>query len=198
MDTGLKNIQLPNFIVADFYKETLVVLEDVTIAPQKIEIPAATIAPTTTTPTPSPAPMPTKPVASTTAKWFLGDNKKGISILVNDETAVYLNDESLNFLSTILGACKLNLGDVAIINLANQAVNFATLKEKLQPQYYLLFSVTANQIELPFTVPHYQVQAYGGSSFLLAPSLQNMLGTGQEAKLEKSKLWLSLKKMFNI
>ncbi len=202
MNTSLKNIQLPQFIIADFYKECLVVLDDMQ-STNKVLQTIETTKPTTTSfinekENTNHTPPKPKLVATPAAKWFLGDNKKSIAILVKDETAVYLNDESLNFLSSILGACKLNLGDVAIINQANQAVNFTILKEKLQPKQYLLFNVNANDIELPFTVPNYQVQQYSGSNFLIAPSLQNMLGNTQEAKLEKSKLWLSLKKMFNI
>jgi hypothetical protein len=111
---------------------------------------------------------------------------------------VFRQDESLQFLSSILEACKLNLGDVAIVNYQNDSVNYSYLKEKLSSQYILLFNVSSKEIQMPFTVPNYQVQAHDNCQFLLAPGLDTMLGSTLEAKLEKSKLWLSLKKMFAI
>ena len=93
---------------------------------------------------------------------------------------------------------KLNLGDVSIINFYNEPIDYQQIKEKLSPSYLLLLGVTALQIKLPFSVPHFQVQKYDNCQVLLAPSLENMLGNSQEAKLEKSKLWLCLKKMFTI
>ena len=85
-----------------------------------------------------------------------------------------------------------------IINYAKNNYSYAELTERLAPEFLLLLDVTAKEIQLPFTVPHYQIQQYNHCKFLLTPSLGNMLGDTQEAKLEKSKLWLSLKKMFNI
>jgi len=131
-------------------------------------------------------------------KWFLGENKKNVVIAVKDEEAVYLRDEWLQFLSTILGACKLNLGDVAILNYAKTNYSYSELTEKLAPEFLLLLDISAKEIQLPFTVPNYQIQQYNNCKFLLSPSLEIIQGESQEAKLEKSKLWLSLKKMFNI
>lgn len=185
MATDLNNITLPDFILADLYKHSLVVMDD--------EKPTAKVLPTIEELLPQ-----TEKIIHQPEKMFLGDNKKGIVIVVKEKDAVYLNDESLNFLSSILGACKLNLGDVAIVNFLTQSFQYVALKEKLQPNFILLFDVAANDINLPFTLPFYQVQQYDHCAILSAPSLQNMLGTTQEAKLEKSKLWLSLKKMFSI
>lgn len=199
MDTDLENIQLPSFILAGLYKDSLVVLDDVQLGGKVLQTdekqPVAAEEKAVTEPLAATVP---NMVAHQPQKSYLGDNKKNISILVSDPVAVYLNDDSLNFLSTILGACKLNLGDVAIINHLQQPQQFASLKEKLDPKFVLLFEVSPTDINLPFTIPQYQVQPYNNCSFLYAPSLQKMLGDGQEAKLEKSKLWLSLKKMFNI
>ncbi len=168
--------QLPDFIVADLYKNSLVIIntgEPVISKPAEL-----------------------KPVVN--REWYLGNNQKKITIVVSNKEAAYLDDEALQFLSAILGACKLNLGDVAIVNYANDPVSYATIKEKLSPAFLLLFDVSARQVQLSFTVPFYQVQQYDQCQFLLAPSLKKMLGDSQEAKLEKSKLWLCLKKMFTV
>jgi hypothetical protein len=171
------NIQLPDFLIADLYRHSIVMVNEDPQAEKQ-------------------APQPEKPL--TARQWYLGSNLQKITLIVSEKETVYLADESLQFLSAILGACKLNLGDVAIVNFENDPLEYAALKEKLSPQHLLLFGVTAKQIALPFTVPYYQVQQYDNCSFLLAPTLTVMLGDSQEAKLEKSKLWLCLRKMFNV
>ncbi|MEO7530299.1 MAG: hypothetical protein ABIS69_02775 [Sediminibacterium sp.] len=170
-------IQLPDFLIADLYKHSIVLAGD---EPKKERTQLK------------------KEVPATERQWYLGSNLQKITLLVREKEAVYLPDASLHFLSNILGACKLNLGDVAIVNFHNDPVDYAFLKEKLTPTFILLFGVTAQEVQLPFSIPYYQVQKYDGRQFLLNPSLDTMLGDGQEAKLEKSKLWLSLKKMFNV
>ena len=170
-------LQLPGFLIADLYKNSLVILDDV---------PKTVI--TTTK----------KGKTTENRQWYLGSNLQKITILVNEKDAVYLGDESLQFLSAILGACKLNLGDVAIVNHLNDPLVYTEIKEKLSPAFLILFGVDAKDIRLSFTIPHYQVQKYDNSQILLVPELGAMLGNSQEAKLEKSKLWLCLKKMFAI
>lgn len=170
-------IQLPDFVISDLYKNQLVVIEEALVGtklPKKEELT-----------------VPAKPE-------FLGNNQKNICILVKDTQAVYLNDHSLQFLSAILTACKLNLGDVAIVNFSKTALHYPSLKEWLSPKYMLVFDIGATTLQLPFNLPTYQVQAYDTCSFLFAPSLDQMTADTREAKIEKSKLWLSLKTMFNI
>jgi hypothetical protein len=167
------NLQLPDFLLADLYKNVLVELND--------EVPVKE-----------------KEPKVTTQQWFLGENRKHVVIVVKDEEAVYLRDEWLNFLSSILSACKLNLGDTAIVNYAKTNCTYEELSAKLAPQFLLIFDLTAKELQIPFTIPHYQIQPYNNRSFLMAPALETMLGNTQESKLEKSKLWLSLKKMFNV
>jgi hypothetical protein len=169
-----KNLQLPDFIIADMYKKDLVAYEGEKKSEKK-EIKA--------------------PVNK---KWYLGENKKNVLIALNDGEAVFLRDEWLQFLSAILQACKLNLADVAIINLANQELTYKKVSEELKPQFYILFDINLKNFQLPFIVPNYQIQQYNQAKFLLAVSLLEINNSTQEAKLEKSRLWLSLKKMFNI
>lgn len=169
--------QLPDFLIAELYKNSLVIMDnEPKLAERKTE--------------------PNK--AITERQWFLGSNLRKITLLVHENEAVYLPDDSLQFLSNILGACQLNLGDVAIVNHSNDPVTYAFLKETLAPACLLLFGVTAHDAELPFTIPHYQVQQYDDCQILLAPPLHTFLGNTQGDRLEKSKLWLCLKKMFSV
>ncbi len=179
--------RLPDFVLAGLYKSSLVITEDA-------RSPVNTLVKDDTLPVTPPPSVP----AAAPKQWYLGNNGKHIVIIVQDASAVYLNDESLQFLSNILSACKLNLGDVAIVNTHQQPVLFSFLKTQLQPRVLLAFDIHLQQLQLPFTIPHYQVQPYDQCQFLSAPPLQAMLGESKEAKLEKSKLWLSLKKIFQL
>jgi hypothetical protein len=131
-------------------------------------------------------------------KLYLGDYKKNVVVLVDDAANVFLDDESLQFLSGILNACKLNLSHIALINFNKNNLKFAALKKELKPEYLLLFGITALQIELPFTMPDYQVQQYSNCKILIAPALTDLNNASAKAVAEKKKLWSSLKNMFSI
>ena len=195
MEANFGKIHLPDFLLVDLFKNNLVLYDD-KMTVKKV------VATENEKPIITSLTIPMIPIKKqeiiTPKKWFLGDNKKQILILVKDIEAVYLRDEWLQFLTNILGACKLNIGDVAIVNYANNPINFTALNEQLNPQFYLLFDVASQDIQLPFTVPNYQLQKFGNATFLLAPSLALMQGTTEAVKMEKSRLWLSLKKLFDI
>lgn len=215
----MQNI-LPDFILADLYPNSLVLVEGHP-APQQAAVaettPGATkastaAAETAQTPTPEAA-APTAPAAPAAVapaeatptvkaakpqQWFLGNNGKKITILVSEPDAVYLNEDHLNFLTKILGACQLNIGDVAIVNTLQQPITFNEIKKELDPEVCILFGVEPENIQLPFTVPYYQVQQFGPTRFLLAPAFTSFNEQAADAKLEKTKLWVSLKKIFNL
>ncbi|MBS1641398.1 MAG: hypothetical protein JST94_09925 [Bacteroidetes bacterium] len=178
MENELANITLPNTTIVNLYSKHLVILDDANTNTKKV------IEPTIEN--------------KTNELFFLGDNKKNIAICINDETATHLRNEWLQLLTNILAACKLNIGDVAIINLNKQSATFLQLKEKINPAYCILFGVKTNMLDLSFIIPDYKIQQHNACSFVIAPSLSLMEGNTQEAKLEKSKLWLSLKQMFNL
>lgn len=183
-------IQLPDFIIADLYKDSLVIADDLRgkIVSQNqenkiTELPKATGE---------------KQPEQKAKKHFLGENKKNIVILVSDKENVFLGDESLQLLTGILAACKLNLADVAIINHHNTGYNYQQLKQELQPKHVFMFDVTPQQIQLPFTMPQYQKQPHDNCIFLTVPSLKIMQPNTKEAKVEKSKLWVCLKGIFEV
>lgn len=131
-------------------------------------------------------------------KWYLGNYEKKFIVLVNDEQNVYLSEKELEFLTGILNACKMNLAHVALINFKNHPVQFRQMKKELQPQFIVGFGINALQIELPFSMPDYQVQQYDGCAILTAPGLDQLNAATPAAKAEKTKLWNSLKKMLNL
>lgn len=123
----------------------------------------------------------------------LGKNLKHIIILVANKEAAFLPDDELNFLLGILSACKLNMDDVGIVNLAkNEALSYTQISSDLKAEKLLLFGVKPDDIQLPLSFPQYQLQRYNEQLYLAAPALSNL----QDNKDEKLKLWNSLKQIF--
>lgn len=178
-------IELPDFAIAEIFAESLVLVEENTSAVAvKKEKPAENVRP--------------KAVAVSEKKFYLGDNLKKIAVLVNDRNNIFLDDESLAQLTKILTACKITIADIALINIANSPINYAALKETLTPAVFLFFGVDAIAVELPFTIPYYQVQHYAESKFIFSPALASITGNSEDEKKEKLKLWNGLKKIFGI
>ena len=119
----------------------------------------------------------------------LGKNAKGICIYTQDDNAPAIADADLQFLLSVLTACKLGLDDVVIINLAA-----AHGSASAEGQIIILFDVQPAQLGLPIHFPHYQVQAFNGKQYLSAPAL-TIISQNQTAKKE---LWTSLKKLFSL
>lgn len=165
---SLDNIQLPAIAIQDLYKNSLVDLnnhqDDI-----KQDAHAATLP-------------------------YLGNNLKKICIAVNDNDALYLSDEMLNFLLGILSACKLSMADVALVNTAKHHFTYTDIQEQLQAATVLLFGIPPGRLQLPMQFPSYQLQKFNNQVYLAAPELQNL----QQDKAEKTKLWNSLKQVFNL
>jgi len=180
------DIQLPPFVLADLYKNTLVLATDA--------VKVATQPPTQVTQKAAETKAEIVPPAQ--KQWYLGDNKRGIVIVVRDENAVFINDEWLETLSKLLAALKINLADIAIVNTVQTAVDFTRLKE-INARHIILFGVTTEQIQMPFAIPYYQVQNYAGCTILAAPvvTLAPPAQTTDGIKAEKRKLWESLKRI---
>lgn len=185
--------QLPDFVLANLFPNSLVIEEaSVKAAPAPASNKNTSVSETVL------ASVSTGPVLERPEKWYLGNNGKNITILVHEPEAAFLSEGSLDFLTKILGACKLNMGDVAVINIARYQAQFLEIKQDLNPLISLLFNVSAPTVKLPFTVPYYQVQEYGGCKFLMAPALSLYDGDSADSKIEKTKLWGSLKLIFNL
>lgn len=169
----LNNIKLPVFVIADLYHSYLVE-ENVEMPEDKEHIIKM----------------------EKNLKWkSLGSNDKNILIIVNSDEAVYLPDNELTFLTGVLTACKLSLADVAIVNTYHyQDVNYKELTNFFASKIVLLFDIEPTAFGLPMRFPNYQIQAFCGNSFLYAPSLKQL----ENDRVEKSKLWVCLKRLFNI
>lgn len=179
-------IQLPDFLIADLYKNSLVEVENAKeaaqIPPQKDTVLTSEFVP---------------PQQHTSMK-YLGQNEKNIAVILNTNEAAYVNDSDLQFLTNILRACNLHLGDIAIINTDIQPVTFSGLKEHLSAKHVLLFGVEPGDIKLPFSIPQFQVQQYADCTIITAPPLAELNAPTSDGKLIKTKLWVSLQRCFDL
>ncbi|MBX2925642.1 MAG: hypothetical protein KF746_25820 [Chitinophagaceae bacterium] len=162
---SLRNIKLPYTVITDLYTAPLIQLAEE-------------------------AESDSKPAVK-----FLGSNQKQITILVNITEAPFLPDKSFNFLAGILAACKLTVADVAVINLNSLAdKRYQQIQAVTSPTVMLLFGLDGSDIHLPLQFPDFQVQRYGGITYLAAPSLEIVEGD----KAIKAKLWGCLKSVFQL
>ncbi|MFT3947333.1 MAG: hypothetical protein QM763_10205 [Agriterribacter sp.] len=138
----------------------------------------------------------TKPAKEQTdAIKYLGSNKKNISILVKAADAPFLNDQLFNFLAGILNACKLNMADVALINiLSANNTGYTVINSITNPGKIILFDVSTQDISLPMQFPHFQVQQFNNVMYLSAPALHII----EADKAIKAQLWVSLKQLFQL
>ena len=135
-----------------------------------------------------------KSVATQTIN-FLGNNRKHILVIVNDDRVTYLTDQELTFFTKVLGACELGLEDVAIVNwshLPNK--NYQALLDELQSKTVLLFNLTPIEFGLPLHFPPFQTQEFDQRIYLQAPSLASI----EQDVTAKKQLWTALKKLFSI
>jgi hypothetical protein len=213
---SLTNIKLPDFVIEDLYRRSLIqpTASDFGGVPQAMPEgpmpqPEARIVaepqPVTKTPIKEPvvekAPekiieaLPVK-AAEPAAYKILGNNKKQITVVVNCPNDVFVPEADLQFLTKMLGACKLNMADVAIVNHATAAVAIERVKLQLQPKYVLLFGVEPGTIQLPISFPSFKEQAYAGTTYLFTPALSELNLETEDAKVLKRKLWDCLKRIF--
>ena len=173
----LNNIDLPKNLVAELYPDVLVIpYDDSSHISANIDVPETT-----------------NMIGN---EWIsLGNNEKKITLIVNYKNSKHLPDDELSFLSEILSACRLSMGDVAILNTNNyNDLNYKKLFENMEPAKVILLGVDPVQIQLPVVFPEFQIQSFSKTSFLFSPPLQEL----RNDKILKSKLWVCLKQFFGI
>ncbi|MDR0791738.1 MAG: hypothetical protein LBE82_00400 [Chitinophagaceae bacterium] len=181
--------KLPDFVIADLYKNSLVIIGDevtnntheISKADKNTELPDAD-----------------KPDIAKPALQWLGDNNKFITIVVNDPANAFISDAAFNFLTNILAACKLTIADVAIINLAKKEYDYREIIDALHSKYLLIFGIDARTLNIPVSLSNYSPEEKNNCRFLSAVSLEMMNQNTDEAKKEKGKLWSCLKKIFSL
>lgn len=170
---SLNNLQLPRLLIAELYKNSLIDYSN----SKNLE----------------------GTIPSTTKVYkTLGSNARRFCIAVDNPGVAFLQEEELLFITRMLTACNLNLGDVAIINHGTEKINVIALKQQLQPFQILLFGIEPMAIMLPFNFTSFEPYEYENCTFLYAPPLADLNDETPEGKKLKRKLWDCLKTMFQI
>ena len=180
---SLNDIHLPLTAIADLYKTVLIADKDFIIPEKKTGISEV------------PGIKELKQTNQPPALSFLGTNKKQIVIIVNYQDALYIPDDKLAFLTTILTACKLNLADIALLNFANASkISYKDFFETVPAKSVLFFGVNPDMLSVPMNFPFFQVQHFDNVNYLSSPPLDEI----ETDKTLKGNLWTSLKKIFNL
>ena len=129
---------------------------------------------------------------------YLGEHLKQVTSIVKDELAVYLNENDLTLLSSILSACKLTLADIALINVAQQKLSLHEILNVLPSKLVMIFDVSSTTLKIKLPTTLYKSIQLGDTYLLFSNSLSLMQGGDQSAKLEKGKLWAILKSLFQL
>lgn len=126
---------------------------------------------------------------------YLGENKKKTLVVVNYEDVAHIPDKQLFFVTKLLGACNLNLADVAILNFHHYtSADFDNIINHFKPKVVLLFGTEPGDFGMPMIFPQFQVQGYKDAVSVSSPSLDLI----EPDKTLKGKLWVCLKKIFNL
>ncbi|MEO6639236.1 MAG: hypothetical protein ABIN25_13240 [Ginsengibacter sp.] len=126
---------------------------------------------------------------------FLGGNLKNIAFVVNVQESKFVTDSQLNFLSGLVNACHVSLDDIAVVNIAGQKfISYLDLAKQLSSRKILSFGVAPAELNLPFTIPFYQVQSFQETDYIFCPELNKL----QDDTNAKKLLWASLQKTFKI
>jgi hypothetical protein len=177
----INSISLPPSVIAALYTDSLIDTGENSV-PAPVILPPAETGPGRTD----------KPEI---AYRSLGNNQKNILVVVNNSGVAFMTDPELQFLTGVLGACKLSLDDVAIVNFSHHTgMVYKELVTHFQSRIVMLFDTEPASFGLPMSFPHYQLQPFAGNTFLFSPSLKEL----EKDRVEKSKLWVCLKRLFNL
>lgn len=122
----------------------------------------------------------------------LGKNQSHVLFIINDTNHKFLPDEEMELLTKLVSACKLSIEDIALVNFNSNKYTYQQFNDQFQPKKILIFGVNTAELELPFDIPHFQVQQFQQQFYLTAPSFTNF---SQNTDLKKE-LWSSLQKLF--
>ena len=179
---SFEHIQLTDDQLADLFGKQLVLVEK-SDSRSKAE-PAVT--------KPSVVEQAASAIATTPQQGITGKNKKQFVWLVEEHYFPYLNDADFQFLGDVLTACKMNMEDIALVNVANNRTHFDELVQQLRPKFVIASGVQVDA--LPIQPADYRVQEQQGYLFCCTETLEAI----RTDKSKKSKLWLALKQMLGL
>lgn len=123
---------------------------------------------------------------------FKGKNRKQFLWLVEVDSHPFLSDADFQFLTQVLEACKLNIEDIALVNLNRSTYTTTALIAQFQPGI-IITSGLNKQLE-GFGNEDYLVRKHDHIYYLSTESLEEVRGD----KSKKSRLWTGLKEMLGL
>jgi hypothetical protein len=202
---GLQAEELSNEFLKNFIPETIFLVNGEHALPspavQDTIVPeSATIAPPVETPSPqSPLKetpkLPELPKASQVPLTYktIGENKKGVIVLVTIPDAEFMELPQLVFLQKILAAIGFSPADVAYVNnLAEHNTVFEELQQTIKVNYIISFASRVDS-----KLPHDKFTLYNPVKLGTVPILfSHSLADLEKDQEKKVNLWEALKKMF--
>lgn len=136
----------------------------------------------------------TQPVvkAKTSTVGITGKNGKQFVWVVNEPDYPFLSDEDFQFLSEVISACKMNMDDISLVNIAQNNLAFDDLYKQLQPK--ILITSFLDQNWLPVSAESYTLKQQPAYQLYCTEALYII----RNDKAKKSKLWLALKQMLGL
>lgn len=122
----------------------------------------------------------------------LGENQKHVLFIVNDPFNKFLGDDEMELVTKLVAACKLSMTDIALVNFNLNKFNYQQFNHQFQPKKILIYGISTAELELPFEIPHFQIQSFQQQVYVTLPSLSDFLGNTDL----KKELWASLQKLF--
>ncbi len=202
---GLQAEELSNGFLKNFITETVFLIDEDKAMPvpetkvtevqaERTPIVEPTETPESIKPTPALPKIP-KPeaVAATSNYKVIGQNQKGITILVTLPASEFMALPGLQFLQKILTAIGLKPDDVAYVNnLSGANAVFEDLQQTLQVNYILSF---ASRVES--NLPHEKFTLYNPVTLGTVPIVfSHALADLENDQVKKKLLWEALQKTF--
>ena len=95
-------------------------------------------------------------------------------------------------LALILPVQLFIMADIALVNYYFNQCDYQQFNQQFTPKKTLIFGVKTTELQLPFDIPHFQVQPFQNQLYLTAPGFEKFL---KNTDL-KRQLWASLQKLF--
>lgn len=121
-----------------------------------------------------------------------GKNKKQFVWVVNEPDYPFLSDADFQFISDVINACKMNMDDIALVNIAQNGMGFKEVIDQLKPAFLILLFPAQDWITVQAN--EYILQQQQGYQLYITEAP----GIVRNDKVRKSKLWLALKQMLGL
>lgn len=176
---GINHLRLTSELIAALYPESLVEEIDPALLKENVRI--------------------SKPVADKIPAYhFLGENNRSICFIANYPEGDFLPADQLDFLKKMLAACKLNLNDIALMNIARSPFDLADLRVQLHPRIIFLWGIQPESVGLKSGLPDFNISMFDGISVVPVLRPDVMSGNHPDSTEFKQRLWICLKKLFTL